>query len=59
MHPITVDEAIEEMEAVGHDFYVFRELESDAIQVLATAAYYCLLATACSLFAACVSQSQP
>ncbi len=33
LDPITVDEAIEAMEAVGHDFYVFREMESDQIQV--------------------------
>ncbi len=30
---MTVDEAIDSMEAVGHDFFVFREMETDAIQV--------------------------
>eukprot|EP00195_Chlamydomonas_chlamydogama_P016987 CAMPEP_0202892572 /NCGR_PEP_ID=MMETSP1392-20130828/2286_1 /ASSEMBLY_ACC=CAM_ASM_000868 /TAXON_ID=225041 /ORGANISM="Chlamydomonas chlamydogama, Strain SAG 11-48b" /LENGTH=273 /DNA_ID=CAMNT_0049576579 /DNA_START=212 /DNA_END=1033 /DNA_ORIENTATION=- len=34
LDPITVDEAIESLEAIGHDFYVFREAESDSIQVV-------------------------
>mmetsp|Transcript_5315 Transcript_5315/g.13080 ORF Transcript_5315/g.13080 Transcript_5315/m.13080 type:complete len:285 (-) Transcript_5315:760-1614(-) len=34
LDPISVDEAIDAMEAVGHDFFVFRELESDSIQVV-------------------------
>ena len=28
-----MDEAIEEMENVGHDFFAFRDMESDEIQV--------------------------
>lgn len=31
---MTVDEAIDAMEAVGHDFFVFREMESDTMQVV-------------------------
>lgn len=31
--PITVEEAIEALEAVGHDFYVFREMTTDTVQV--------------------------
>lgn len=34
LDPITVDEAIEAMEAVGHDFYVFRDMETDAVEVV-------------------------
>lgn len=34
LDPITVSEAIDALEQVGHDFYVFREMESDTIQVL-------------------------
>lgn len=34
LDPISVDEAIEAMEAIGHDFYVFRELETDTVQVV-------------------------
>lgn len=30
---MTLDEAIDAMEAVGHDFFVFREMESDFVQV--------------------------
>ncbi len=30
---MTVDEAIDAMEAVGHDFFVFREMETDTMQV--------------------------
>uniref|UniRef100_A0A7R9YU51 Sigma 54 modulation/S30EA ribosomal protein C-terminal domain-containing protein n=2 Tax=Chlamydomonas euryale TaxID=1486919 RepID=A0A7R9YU51_9CHLO len=31
---MTIDEAIDAMEAVGHDFFVFRELESGELQIL-------------------------
>ena len=31
---MTVDEAIEEMELLGHSFYVFREAKSNTVQVL-------------------------
>jgi putative sigma-54 modulation protein len=31
---MTVDEAIDAMEAVGHDFFVFREIESGAMQII-------------------------
>jgi putative sigma-54 modulation protein len=31
---MTVDEALDAMEAVGHDFFVFREMESDSIQIV-------------------------
>lgn len=34
LDPITVAEAIEALEAVGHSFYVFREMETDTIQVV-------------------------
>ncbi len=34
LKPMTVDEAIEEMELLGHSFYVFREAKSNTIQVL-------------------------
>ena len=32
--PLTVEEAIEEMELLGHSFYVFREAKTNTIQVL-------------------------
>lgn len=32
--PMTVDEAIEEMELLGHSFYVFLEAKSNTVQVL-------------------------
>ena len=32
--PMTLDEAIEEMELLGHSFYVFLEAKSGAIQIL-------------------------
>ncbi len=34
LKPMTVDQAIEEMELLGHSFYVFKEIKSDTIQVL-------------------------
>lgn len=34
LDPMTADEAIDAMEAVGHDFFVFREMESDSVQVV-------------------------
>ncbi len=34
LKPITVDEAIEEMELLGHSFYVFKEAKSNTIKVL-------------------------
>ncbi|HCH74730.1 MAG TPA: ribosome-associated translation inhibitor RaiA [Clostridiales bacterium] len=34
LSPMTVDEAIEEMELLGHSFYVFREAKSNTVQVL-------------------------
>ena len=34
LKPMTVDEAIEEMELLGHNFYVFKEAKSNTIQVL-------------------------
>eukprot|EP00798_Chlamydomonas_sp_ICE-L_P016891 gene16891-23168_t len=34
LDPMTVDEAIDSLEAVGHDFFVFREMESDAMQIV-------------------------
>lgn len=34
LDPISADEAIEAMEAVGHDFYVYRDLETDEVQVV-------------------------
>lgn len=34
LDPMTVDEAIESLEAVGHDFFVFREMETDAVQIV-------------------------
>eukprot|EP00878_Enallax_costatus_P011079 GHUV01011571.1.p2 GENE.GHUV01011571.1~~GHUV01011571.1.p2 ORF type:complete len:248 (+),score=84.40 GHUV01011571.1:268-1011(+) len=32
--PMTTEEAIEAMEAVGHDFYMFRDMQSKGIQVV-------------------------
>ncbi len=32
--PMTVEEAIEEMELLGHAFYVFKEIKTNAVQVL-------------------------
>ena len=34
LSPMTVDEAIEEMELLGHSFYVFLEAKSNTVQVL-------------------------
>ena len=34
LKPLTVDEAIEEMELLGHSFYVFLEAKTNTIQVL-------------------------
>lgn len=34
LDPMTVDEAIESLEAVGHDFFVFREMETDSVQIV-------------------------
>ena len=34
MHPMSLEEAIEEFEMVGHTFYVFLESESNTIKVL-------------------------
>ncbi|KAG2488698.1 hypothetical protein HYH03_012698 [Edaphochlamys debaryana] len=34
LDPITVEEAIDALEAVGHSFYVFREMTSDTVQVV-------------------------
>ena len=34
LKPMTVDEAIEEMELLGHNFYVFKEIKSNTVQVL-------------------------
>ena len=34
LKPMTVDQAIEEMELLGHSFYVFKEIKSNTIQVL-------------------------
>lgn len=33
LDPVSADDAIEQMENVGHDFFVYRDLESDQIQV--------------------------
>lgn len=33
LEPMSVEMAVEAMEAVGHDFYVFREAASDSMQV--------------------------
>eukprot|EP00967_Tisochrysis_lutea_P023556 scaffold27041_cov15-Tisochrysis_lutea.AAC.1 len=32
LDPVSLDDAIDEMEQVGHDFFVYRDLESDQIQ---------------------------
>ncbi len=32
--PMTVEEAIEEMELLGHSFYVFKEIKTNTVQVL-------------------------
>jgi len=32
--PMTVNEAIEEMELLGHNFYVFKEAKSNTVQIL-------------------------
>lgn len=34
LEPMTVSEAIEEMELLGHSFYVFKEAKSNTVQVL-------------------------
>lgn len=34
LKPMTVDQAIEEMELLGHNFYVFKEIKSNTVQVL-------------------------
>jgi putative sigma-54 modulation protein len=34
LKPMTVDEAIEEMELLGHSFYVFLEAKTNSVQVL-------------------------
>ncbi len=34
LKPMTVEEAIEEMELLGHNFYVFKEAKSNTVQVL-------------------------
>ncbi|KAF5836282.1 hypothetical protein DUNSADRAFT_6159 [Dunaliella salina] len=34
LDPVSLDDAIDEMEQVGHDFFVYRDLESDQIQVV-------------------------
>lgn len=34
LEPMSVDDATERMESIGHDFYVFRELKSNTIQVV-------------------------
>ena len=34
LKPMTVDEAIEEMELLGHNFYVFKEIKSNTVHVL-------------------------
>lgn len=34
LKPLTLDEAIDEMELLGHSFYVFKEAKSNTIQVL-------------------------
>ncbi|GIL69299.1 hypothetical protein Vretimale_13422 [Volvox reticuliferus] len=34
LDPITVEEAIDALEAVGHSFYVFREMTTDSVQVV-------------------------
>ena len=32
--PMTVDEAVEEMELLGHSFYVFLEAKTNTVQVI-------------------------
>ena len=34
LHPMTADEAIEQMELLGHDFFVFFDIDTDAVNVL-------------------------
>jgi putative sigma-54 modulation protein len=34
LSPMTVNEAIEEMELLGHSFYVFKEAKSNTVQIL-------------------------
>lgn len=34
LSPMTVEDAIEEMEMLGHNFYVYKDLKSDTIKVL-------------------------
>ena len=34
LKPMTVNEAIEEMELLGHSFYVFLEAKSNSVQIL-------------------------
>lgn len=34
LQPMTVNEAIEEMELLGHSFYVFKEAKSNTVQIL-------------------------
>ena len=34
LHPMSTDEAIEQMELLGHDFFVFFNLEEEAVNVI-------------------------
>jgi len=34
LHPMAAEEAVEQMELLGHDFYVFFNMEDDAVNVL-------------------------
>lgn len=34
LHPMSADEAIEQMELLGHDFFVFFDTEADAVNIL-------------------------
>lgn len=34
LHPMTAEEAVEQMELLGHDFFVFFNMEDDAVNVL-------------------------
>jgi len=34
LHPLSAEEAVEQLELVGHDFFVFRNAESDQINVV-------------------------
>ncbi len=34
LEPMTIDEAMEEMELLGHSFYVFKEAKTNTVQVL-------------------------